>query len=99
MSASVGRRGSGSGSLAASYASRSHREQQEEQAAIEQGSSSVSTSSSSVAAEKMFPVRLPTHPGLEHVPLNLTNGMVVDPSDKVNTTIIFTRPSIYFVSQ
>jgi hypothetical protein len=77
-SMSSDRRGSGSGSLAASYASRSHREQQEQQATVERGEQ--------LSQEPgQYPVRLPTAAGVAHVPANLTNGMVVDPADKVSS--------------
>ena len=71
--------GSGSaGSLAASYASHSHLEQQLAEAARERGEA--------VSAEaSQYPVRLPTHAGVAHVPRNLTHGTVVDPEDKKRT--------------
>ena len=36
------------------------------------------------AQEQHYPVRLPTDPGVAHVPQNLTHGVVVDTNDKVN---------------
>jgi hypothetical protein len=75
---SLDRRGSGSGSLVSSYASRSHREQEEAQARLERGDEANSSS------EPQYPVRLPTDAGVAHVPANLTDGMVVDPRDKVS---------------
>jgi len=79
------RRGSGSGSLAARYASRSHKEQEVSQGRLERGELAGGAPSANGANEEAYPVRMPTDPGVAHVPHNLTHGTVVDTNDKKRT--------------
>ena len=64
-----------SGSLAASYAARYHLEQEQQMLSSENGET---------PAPPQYTFPLPIQPGQPHSTHNLTNGIVVDPMEKVN---------------
>lgn len=67
------RRGSGSGSLASSYAGRAH---------LELEAAADAKAAGSPPPARSYPVLLPTHAGVAHSTVNLTDGIVVDPAKK-----------------
>jgi hypothetical protein len=73
QAAEAPRRGSGSGSLASSYAGRAH---------LEMEAAADAAAAGQPAPARSYPVVLATHAGVAHSTLNLTDGLVVDPAKK-----------------